>query len=728
MLLLTMDEWNDKFITLISEWNRQKVVDLEQVIQMVVIHEKTKEHKRKILNSKEWKFIATIKKQIKEEIGLLDQKEPLSLNTFIQNEDFPMLFFFFCIASFDFSDKKGIAITTKGREFKELRTFEVFVLRFLILSVMHTKMSQIRVLDSPASITDFFKSFTEQNANNIKLINSINEESFYAIARSFGYPYVKNRKNLSGLTVQVKKSGEAIVAAKNKVESEKTAGFYFKEDDFKLFLDYVNDYENVADDKGIKVKESDDHIGDGCFSTVTKGEFIIKSKHPTNNNRESVWKGEVAIKKMNTSIKAKDLFKPQYEGDDEVTNTEIYVWLSLHGGEYVHPEDFERYKEMPRVVRHAYGQKRSIVKDIYTDYKDAGNVLHGVLPIYYMYVSVNEENYVIVNFVSPLMEGSIEEISYDNPNGNFVSIAGRLKTVGSKRRYKELFIHMHLDMLSSLDMLHNNSEYTNNVHAKNFLHADVKPSNFVYCLKKRKRDDASELECDEVMVLLCDFGLCVKLTQKGAIADHYKVINETVDLERFYSLAYKGRNLSKMQFDMFGEEIKTILQNKVMVVEKEDKTKEKRLLYGFSEVADLQGLALTLLYLRCGRFYVDTPKADRDEYFPYDASEPFYSHKNIARLLVDNDLCVGNDTVISKEHANFCSFITRQMMKIIELFKIDARGSNFETLKGVDRYVFAMNMPYSIRPRHFFLHHVLEHPLEYLDKEEEEEEWQEKSE
>lgn len=89
-----MDEWNDKFITLISEWNRQKVVDLEQVIQMVVIHEKTKEHKRKILNSKEWKFIATINKQIKEEIGLLNQKEPLSLNSFIQNEDFPMLFFF----------------------------------------------------------------------------------------------------------------------------------------------------------------------------------------------------------------------------------------------------------------------------------------------------------------------------------------------------------------------------------------------------------------------------------------------------------------------------------------------------------------------------------------------------------------------------------------------------------------------------------------------------------
>ena len=42
------NEWNDKFITLISEWNRQKVVDLEQVIQMVVVQEKTKEHIIKI--------------------------------------------------------------------------------------------------------------------------------------------------------------------------------------------------------------------------------------------------------------------------------------------------------------------------------------------------------------------------------------------------------------------------------------------------------------------------------------------------------------------------------------------------------------------------------------------------------------------------------------------------------------------------------------------------------
>ena len=210
-----------------------------------------------------------------------------------------------------------------------------------------------------------------------------------------------------------------------------------------------------------------------------------------------------------------------------------------------------------------------------------GNVCHGILPLYYIYVSVNDDGFVVVNFVSPLMEGSLEEISYENPDGNFVSIAGRLGTVGAagkKKKYKELFIHMHLDMLSSLDMIHNNSEYTNNSYAKNFLHTDVKPSNFVYCLKKRKRDDVSQLECDEVMVLLCDFGLCVILTKTGAIPNHYKVINESIFIEQFGSLAYKGRNLSKIQFGLFGEEIKPIISSGSLLVWNDDKTKEIRLL------------------------------------------------------------------------------------------------------------------------------------------------------
>ena len=188
---------------------------------------------------------------------------------------------------------------------------------------------------------------------------------------------MKNRKNLSSLSVKVQKNGEAIVAAKNKVESKETAGYFFKEDDFKLFLDYVNDYENVADDKGIKVKEHDVHLGDGCFSTVTKGEFIIKNKYDINNRnngpdpKQSYWKGEVAIKKMTTAVVAKDKFNPHIP----VTTTLLtlkFMFGYLSMVENVHPEDFERYKEMPRVVRHSYGHKRSIVEDILKELQNAG--------------------------------------------------------------------------------------------------------------------------------------------------------------------------------------------------------------------------------------------------------------------------------------------------------------------------------------------------------------------
>ncbi len=711
----------------------------------------------KSLDGDDGEFVEEIKKIVIDKIGLMRQTVPLPLRLFREKDGYSLLLFFLYIACFQSATDDGITITTEGRELSALDTDEVCVLHFLGLMVMRTEVSQIKIVNSPISITNYYGSESGSGG--------INQDIFYGLCAILDYPVMKNRRPKVKLNIVVEK--ETIITSENMeeekgaeaeadIESEVTAGAYFFPDkdgvpqtgghhpELKRALAIVNAYDRIMTEKGIKIVKTEHHIGEGTYGVVKKGKFSIKSKY----RNGGVWSGEVAIKTIMTMQKQKksetkydpNSNKPiiRYRGNSTWVNTELCTWLQLHGNKYVHPEDFESYLDLSaEEMRRRAGNKGASDEDK-SDNKLPENIAHGILPLYFIFPSVNDKGFICINLVSPLMLGSLKDFSFGYPDGKFGEIKKKLIDP-SRDGYNALCKHLLVDMLSGLDSMHNNSEYKEYIF-NNYLHSDVKPANFLWCLRGHKSGNkndtspppasssSSSVKSDDFVVLLCDFGFCNKLVNSNQRRQH-KIIGEFVEIGCFYTPSIKGLNLERIEADQFGDEIHfKLLQGKVMDI-KEDNL-QTRLLYGFSEVADFQALALSFLRLQ---------EFDLESFNEYVAQENsgntggqhVYSPFHLLDLFVTDFVCEkidlfhsnGQDKEFRKilmetrradviENNVGCSHVSKRMIEIaydVWKLRFDIYVGHFK--KDIDKYIFGLFMPYSIRPQINLYDSIFPRPL-----------------
>ncbi len=648
------------------------------------------------LDEGDCKVLYEIKRKIKNEIGELIQTSPLSLSLFSSKNEMGNMLFFLFMVCFQNGEKDGVTITTEGKEFSDLDQGEKNVLFYLRLLLMRTLLSKVKLIDSPHSISNFFKLFESDMGDVIKG-PTINEDIFYGVCSAFGYGVVKNRK--SDVPLVVLENKETIVKVVEVIDGNKTAGIHFNEDDFDQILHYVNDYEKIKREKRIKLEPSDVIIGQGSFGIVKKGKFTILRKNKslaTNirynfDNEDDFFTEDVAIKTLQTDLLTRGMSSPLYDGRVEWVNTEIYTWLQLHQNQYVHPEDFDKYAKMTLQERKMFGVNRDRLP---------GNVNHGVMPIYFIYVSGGEGNMadkVCINFVSPLMAGDLIDFFHGITEGNFKKTEHRIKD-GDVVEYsiisKNVLPDILIGMVSGMDSMHNNTEYTGGQY-KSFLHSDLNPRNYLWCLRRPLKLDNDNIEVDstDFIVLITDFGYSNKLVQ-SKYQDQYKIIGETVNLKNFYSPLFRPGTMIKIRASNFGKEIDATLVNYEMRTAPENGTEEKRILYGFSEVADFQALTLSYLFLLSGYCTGYTLSTyDRDKWFKQTDSG-HYSISDLMRLLL-LDVEIKNKTEIP--NSNKCSFVSRHMLKLKDEYKKDKSAFMATIDSDYDKFLMPFFMPYSIR-------------------------------
>ncbi len=674
-----------------------------KVLNFIFERLSSEEYTVRPLNGNDCKVLYEIKKRLQNEIGELIQTSPLPLSLFSSENEMGNMLFFLFMCCFQNGRKDGVIITTEGKEFISLDQGQKNVLFYLRLLLMRTKLSRVKIVDSSYSITEFFKLF-EEDFGDIVNVPIINEDIFYGVCGAFGYGVIKNRIDEVALVVVSVADKETIVKLPEVIEMNKTAGIFFNEDDFGPLLNLVNDYEKIKREKRIRLEKTDEFLGQGSYGYVVKGKITILRKNKNNapninydfDNEDDFFTEEVAIKTIQTDIPIKDISNPQYEGQNASINTEIYTWLQLHKNQYVHPEDFDTYARMKLPERQMCGLNRDHVSTS-SQYRLPGNVSHGILPIYLIYVTGGKEDMsgkVCVNFVSPLMAGDVGQFSFEWSYGNFKKIRHRLKKQDLEG-YIDLCKNLFADMVSGIDTMHNNTEYTDGKY-KSFLHSDVKVLNYLWCLRRPlKIDDNNDTKINNVdfIVLVCDFGFCNKLVQ-SKYRNQYKIIGENVDINKFYTPIFKPRTMIKIKQNKLGNEIENTMISNVMHTKKEDNTEEKRLLYGFSEIADFQGLALAYLYMLSGfQDFNITKDSVRDKWFP-ESEENRYSLNDLMRLLVDNDHWTKNDTVIPD--CRYCSFVSSEMFELATKYKY-----KFAFLLTVEsdyeKFLIEFFVPYSYR-------------------------------
>ncbi len=711
----------EKISKVISEIPNEDIENIGKVLKMVLLNEKKDVEveddndgsKRINFDSDELTMLNEFKNKLRSKVGTFDSSASITIGEKTTTEE-SLSEFFIYMCLFPKLEKNGVYVTTKGRELKDLSKYDRYILHFLKLMVMRTKMHEIVIHDSPHSITNFFRFYElfmnrvlePEKMDEIERDKLINEDVFYGLCAIFDYPVVKNR-GVGVVDLKVTKDKDDLVHVTAKitnrknVQSGKTAGEFFSETDFKPYADLVNNYEKYGQDNGISIVETGKIIASGAYGKVSQGRMTISSKY---NGGSNVWKGDVAIKTINAFEYYIGNALPQYSSVEETVNTEIYIWLQLHGGKYVHPEDFEKYIEMPKFKRHGCAASRDN-QGLPENFKMPGNVTHGILPIYFIYVSVNAiDNTILINFVSPLMYGSLADISFNSASGNLRKIWLRIKDIGTKASYDIFCKRLLLDMLGGLDSMHNNTEYRG-PEFKSFLHCDVKPGNFVWTLQRPKtiNDNITVgVDYDEIIVFLTDFGISNKL-EDSKYPYQYKLLGEPIHTNVFYTPAFKGRNLRKIEHQSFGVEVDDALIGFTMYTDEESDTREIRILYGFSELADYQALSLSFLSMLSGFLDGNVTNENVLQRTFSRAQSSGFSTFDIMRLLSGNDAVVPNDTLIGQGKVKNCSSICKEMINMIEIFRRNAGADYFDKMKSLnEKYAFLLFLPYSIRPQNYF--------------------------
>jgi len=738
MNLNNLDEIFNKFI---SKYPKEDLEKLKSILRNALLNEGGSKGIY-FLVEEEWQMLEKIKQRLKSEIGLLKQTDPLPLSLFNKNDGYGFILFFFYLVCFQFAHNEGITITTNGREFNQLDNDEKSVLYFLLLLVMRTRVSQIKIINSPQSITDFYEK--DRSGGNggddddDDKYTDTNKNIFYGICDLFGYPVVKNR-NLNEYSVQLevkKLNGEVIVIEKKKkkqqqedqnINNDQTAGFFFTAADLDVCLGIVNDYQTLSAAWKMKLEETGHIIGGGAFGSVRKAKFTVLSKYnnnnPDNSNNsspsstssvfaggggggggssgsvENFWSGNVAIKTVTTKITCDNLIKPSYNGSDVLLNTEIYTWLGLHKNQYVHPEDFEIYTKLSLSERHGRATFRSR-PELPEHIKLPGNMSHGILPIHFIYITANDIGDLCINFVCPLMIGSLMDFSYVSTRGSYANLKHRVRDQ-SHDGYFEICESLLLDMLGGFDSMHNNTEH-NGAGLKSFMHGDFKPDNCLWTLTHQKLTGGGTLDKDDFIALISDFGQSVQLTN-AARARTYKITAETVDVNKFFALNFKSRTLRRIQLGDFGGEITHKLDHGKAFVN--DDTRDIRLMFGFSQVADFQSMALTYLFLLSG--FMNDTTTDGQMINTFLRSTNMYSYRNILGLLVGNDNLQLNpfrthDSVYATS-AYTCSHISKEMVLVSDMISIHPFENHFIHMKNdVTKYIFMLFLPFSNRPFRYF--------------------------
>lgn len=682
---------NNKIKEIIGNYPENDMLVLNSIFERLT----SEEGSVSSLDGYDCKVLDDLKKRL-QICELTQPTSPLPLSLFSSKTEFGNMLFFFFMECFP----HGITITTNGKEISELDHGEKKVLFYLRLLLMRTMLNEVKIVDSPNSITKFYKLF-EGDDGFSAIVNSpvINEDIFYGICETFGYSVVKNRKVEVPLVVVVTED-KTIVKAAKMIKGGETAGIAFKENNFNQILDYVNDHKRLQRQKRMRVEKTDEVLGQGGFGKVYKGKMNILKKHiniTKNNynydNTDEFHIEDVAIKLVQTEIPLKDKLNPQYDGSDPWMNTEIYTWLQLHRNKYVHPQDFETYARMTLLERQLCCHNRDHNSSV-PNLVLPGNVAHCILPIYFIYVAGGEGNnsdFVCVYFVSPLMGGSCGDIGYPTGRPKFDKIRPRFEKKDQKG-YMNLCKDVIAQMVCGIDSMHNNTEY-NGMDYKSFLHCDLKPSNYLWCLRRPMQIEGSneQIKNNDIIVLMGDFGMANKLV-KSKFPNQYKIVGEAVHVGSLYTPDLKPRTLEKIAVNQFGSEISNALNNRLLLAT--PMTEELRLYYGFSQIADFQALGLSYLYLLDRYTGTRTPEDLIDKYFK-ESEDGHFSHFDLMRLLVGNDKLILNDAPLPNTQR--CSFISREMFKFAEKYHKDIPAFLSTIDKSYDQFLVEYFIPYQLR-------------------------------
>lgn len=256
-------------------------------------------------------------------------------------------------------------------------------------------------------------------------------------------------------------------------------------------------------------------LGNGSYATVYKGKYDYIGLDDRVHNIDVALR-QVSMRSPGASTLTQYMQRMTDERNrNPAFETEAYGHLTLQGGQVVNPDNFYNYLNLTHEER---------VQAFKTNTLPPG-VSHGLIPLFDVFVSRRvglapmpgalEE---VLVFVTPLMQGSLNDFSVYTQTGPFRDVA----TSSPAMRTQALYTIAHY-VAAGLHRMHFNTQYWGGKFLS-FLHADLSLANVLYTHNQR----------NELVPLLADFGASVSLLSDTPLAGP-KRIDESIMVDYLFT-------------------------------------------------------------------------------------------------------------------------------------------------------------------------------------------------